>query len=150
MNSHVMKITIQHSLYIQKPREAVWDYTQDYTHRSEWDKSVLEATVLQTTPHRIVKLKIRGGSTTTFVYKLDERPNKTSLAMKEIESKWIKGGGGSWNYEDQNGGTLWSQTNTLVFKSGILSWFFQPSLKYIFRHQMRMAMTRVKIIMEKK
>ena len=44
----------------------------------------------------------------TFVYKLDDRPHKTSLAATEIESPIIESAGGSWTYEDQSDKTLWT------------------------------------------
>jgi len=37
MAERKISITIHHSIYIQKPREIVWDFTQDYSHRAEWD-----------------------------------------------------------------------------------------------------------------
>ena len=143
-------ITVHHSIYINKPKADVWDFTQDYSKRTVWDKSVLEAIIIQSTPQRIVRLKTRGNTTMTFVYKLDDRPNKTSLAIQDIESKWIEGGGGSWSYEDKSGGTLWSQTNTIIYKRGLLIWLCLPSLKLIFNYQMRIAMARAKMIIEKK
>src|SRR5204863_9955742 len=98
-------ITIKYSIFINKPRELVWDYTQNYEHRTKWDKAVLEATVLQTSPNRIVKLRTKGNTTMTFTYKQDERPHKTSLVAKEISSPLIESAGGSWVYEEQNGKT---------------------------------------------
>ena len=53
-------ITIRHSILIARPRKAVWDYSQNYDNRTLWVIPVLEATVLQITPHRIVKLKLKG------------------------------------------------------------------------------------------
>jgi hypothetical protein len=141
-------ITLHHSIYVNKPKAEVWDFTQDYSKRMEWDKSVLEANVIQTLPQRIVRLKTRGNTVMTFVYKLDDRPNKTSLAIKEIESKWIEGGGGSWSYEEDNGGTLWSQTNTLIFKSSLMVRLILPIIRLVFQRQMKTSMQRAKLILE--
>jgi len=44
MAERKISITIHHSIYIQKPREVVLDYTQDYSHRAECDNSVVEPT----------------------------------------------------------------------------------------------------------
>jgi hypothetical protein len=71
-----INITIHHSIYINRPREAVWDFTQDYSLRTEWDKTVIEAKVLQTTPRQIVELKTSGNTMMTFVYKVNDRPIK--------------------------------------------------------------------------
>jgi hypothetical protein len=109
------QITFRHKIFIPKPLEVVWDFTQNYDLRPGWDKSIIEAKVIQTLPHRIVRFTTRGNITIVFEYKLDDRPNKTSLAIKETNSKWIIGGGGSCAYEGENGGTWWSQTNTIIW-----------------------------------
>src|SRR5436190_24354040 len=100
-------IALRHSILINKPKELVWDYTQNYDNRTIWDSSVLETTILQTTPNRIVKLKMKGNTTMTYIYKLDDRPNKTTLVAREIISPIIESMGGAWTYEEKNGNTLW-------------------------------------------
>ena len=47
------------SILINAPRTEVWDFTQNYECRMQWDKSVLEADVLRTIPAREVMLKIK-------------------------------------------------------------------------------------------
>ena len=141
-------ITINQSIYINRPREVVWDFTQDYSLRPDWDKTVIEAKVLQTTPQKIVELKTSGNTIMTFVYKVNDRPKKTTLAIHDLNSNWIYGGGGSWKYEDQQGGTLWSQTNTLILKSNIFLSIFRPVITFIFKNQTRQAMQRAKMILE--
>ena len=143
-----INITIHHSIYINKPREIVWDFTQDYSLRTEWDKTVIEAKVLQTSPRQIVELKTSGNTMMTFVYKVNDRPNKTTLAIQDIQSKWIDGGGGSWKYEEQQGGTMWSQTNTLTLKPTIFLMVFRPVIIFIFKNQTRLSMQRAKKILE--
>lgn len=142
-------ITIRHTILIEKPRDLVWDYTQNYDNRTAWDSSVLEATVLQTRPKRIVKLKMRGNTTMTFIYKLDERPHKTSLAAKEISAPLILNAGGSWIYVEQNGKTLWTQTNTIVFKQNFLFKIFLPIFKLVFSRLIKKAMKKAKQEIEK-
>ena len=85
----------------------------------------------------------------TFVYKLDEKPNKTSLKAIDIVSPYIKSAGGSWNYEDQNDGTLWTQTNTIVLKETLYLLLFSWLIKWKFQIQTRDAMEKVKRILEK-
>ena len=143
-------ITIRHSIFIAKPREVVWDYSQNYDNRTLWDPSVLEATVLQSTPNRIVKLKMRGNTTMTFVYKLDERPSRTTLVAKEIKSAIIERAGGSWSYEEKNGGTLWTQTNSIELKNNFFARTIQPLLKLILLRQTKQAMKKLKNILEEK
>ena len=84
----------------------------------------------------------------TFVYKLDDRPNKTTLAAKEIQSPIIKSAGGSWKYEMQNDGTLWTQTNTIVFKKNFLLPLLLPFYKLIFEYQTKIAMKNAKKLIE--
>jgi len=141
-------ITIHHSILINKSKEETWDYTQDYAHRTDWDSTILKAEVLQERP-RIVSVKFKGGIELTFVYKLYDRPNKTSLALQDIKSRWIIGGGGSWNYQEINGGTLWAQTNTLIFKPGFLNAIFIPLFKLRWKREIQISMLRAKRNLEK-
>ncbi len=141
-------ITIRHSIFISKPREQVWDYSQNYDNRTVWDNSVLEASVLQTTPNRIVKLKLKGNTLMTFTYKLDERPIKTSLVAKEIKSSIINRAGGYWIYEEIKDGTLWTQTNSIELKNKFIIKVLKPLIKLIFFRQTKLAMKKLKNILE--
>ncbi len=142
-------MTIKYSILITKPREVVWDYTQNYEYRTKWDSAVLDTSVIQTEPERVVRVKTKGRTKMTFVYKLDDRPNKTSLAGREIESPFIESAGGSWTYEDQSGGTLWTQTNTIIFKNSILLPLLLPLYKMMFQNQTKQAMKKAKGLIEK-
>jgi len=141
-------IIIKHSIFINRPKETVWNFTQDYNNRKKWDKSVVEATIIQTEPDRIVKLKMKGNTTMTFLYKLDDKPNKTTLVASEIKSVLIQKAGGSWSYEDKNAGTLWMQTNSIEFKNKFLFTLINPFLKRLFEWQTIQAMTTAKKIIE--
>jgi hypothetical protein len=141
-------INIHHQIFIAKSPEVVWDYTQDYTKRTEWDSGVLEAALLQSEPQRIIKLRTKGNTTMTFVYKLDERQRKTSLVAKEIVSPLVESGGGSWTYEEQDGGTLWTQTNTIGLKKSIFLPVLLPLFRSMFTSQTKQAMKKAKKILE--
>jgi hypothetical protein len=141
-------INIHHQIFIAKSPEVVWDYTQDYTKRTEWDSGVLEAALLQSEPQRIIKLRTKGNTTMTFVYKLDERQRKTSLVAKEIVSPLVESGGGSWTYEEQDSGTLWTQTNTIGLKKSIFLPVLLPLFRSIFTSQTKQAMKKAKKILE--
>jgi len=39
-------ITITESLFISRAPETVWDFTQDYTRRPQWDATILAAEVI--------------------------------------------------------------------------------------------------------
>lgn len=136
-------ITIRQQIVIDKPRDLVWDYTQDYAYRREWDDAVLETELLQTAP-RMVRVRLQGNTTMTFVYKLDDRPHKTTLAARDISSPIIESAGGSWVYEVQGKGTLWTQTNTIVLKNNFFLSIFSPVFRMMFGHQTKKAMRKAK------
>ena len=142
-------ITIRQSILIAKEKELVWDYTQNYDNRTQWDSSIIETTVLHTKPHRVVRLKTKGNTSMIFTYKLEERPNKAILVAKEITSNLILSAGGSWIYEDQNGQTLWTQINTITFKNNFLLKFLLPLYQYIFTRMTKKSMQRAKQEIEK-
>jgi hypothetical protein len=141
-------ITIRQSVLINKPKEVVFDFTQNYDNRAKWDSSVLQATILQTSPNRIVKLKMKGNTEMTFVYKLDNRPDKTSLATQNVQSLIIKTAGGSWSYEEQDNQTIWTQVNTIVFKDSFLLQLIKPFMRWMFKMQTNKAMNKAKKLIE--
>jgi uncharacterized membrane protein len=142
-------ITIKHTIFIGKPKSLVWDYTQNYSNRPAWDDSVLSAEVIHVSPNRMVKLKLKGNTTMSVVYKLDDKPNKTTLKAIDIDSSFIQSAGGSWNYEDKNGGTIWTQVNTIVLVDSFFQNWFTWIFKFLFQIQTRRAMNKVKAILEK-
>ena len=135
------------TFFITRPPEDVWAFTQDYGRRAEWDAGVTEATLLGTDPRR-VRVKLRGVGTATFEYKMDRRPERTSLGMVDVESRWFAGGGGSWEYLADAAGTRWTQTNTLVLKHGRLLAWAGPIIRAMVRSGTRRAMRRAKAILE--
>ena len=138
---HVVSVT--ESIWVARPPEAVWDYTQDFTRRTEWDAGIPEATILQQEP-RTVRVKVAGLGRMTVLYKLDRRPERTSAAFVDVESAWIAGGGGSWEYEAVDGGTRWQQTNSLELKRPGLAWLLAPLFQRTLRQSMRKAMAEAK------
>jgi len=141
-------LDIKHAIFIKKPREQVWDFTQDYGNRPIWDYTIKDAYVIETHPHKIIRFKTTGNTTMTFVYKQDERPYKTSLATSEIHSMIIDSAGGSWTYEVVNGGTNWTQRNTIQFKQKPLIAFLLPILRWMFNKQICRSMNKAKRILE--
>lgn len=137
-------ITIKQSIYIARPPDRVWDFTQDYSKRPGWDKTILEATVVQESPEKVVKIRAKGGLTAHFHYKQFDRPNKSSLAMTDIRSVAVIGGGGSWKYEPEGPGTRWTQTNTLILKPGFWSRLIRPLVAYQLKQNTLLAMRQAK------
>ena len=80
----------------------------------------------------------------TVLYKLDRRPERTSAAFVDVESAWISGGGGSWEYEAVDGGTRWQQTNSLELKRPRLAVLLGPLLERGLRRSTQRAMADAK------
>lgn len=143
-------IHIKHSIYIDRSPEEVWDYTQNYEYRKQWDKTIIKAEVLQTKPRRSIKIKAKGGTTMTYEYKEEKRPVRTSLQAKDIHSRLIHAAGGSWSYEKQGDGTLWTQTNNIIIKPSLWNHLMMGLYKQIMTTQIITAMKLAKIMIEKK
>jgi hypothetical protein len=141
-----MNITVKESIHIRAAPEAVWDYTQDWTRRTEWDPAIQAAEILPAA-ERTVRARTMGG---TFLvrYKLLDRPHRTSLAMTDSTSSILSGGGGSWDYVPEDDGTRFPQQTTLVVGSGpvgfLLGWFIRRQLG----HSTRRALANAKRILE--
>ncbi|MBS1774450.1 MAG: SRPBCC family protein [Bacteroidetes bacterium] len=140
-------IVTTYKIHITAPPESVWDFTQDFSKRHLWDKTILSAKSIQEHP-RIIAVKGIGALTTELHYKLDERPNKTSLAMFNTKSPLIIGGGGYWHYEAHEGGTLWTQTNSLILKKNIIFILLSPVIKLMLNTNTRRAMQAAKKMIE--
>jgi Polyketide cyclase / dehydrase and lipid transport len=48
---HVVSVT--ESIWVARPPEAVWDYTQDFTRRTEWDAGIADASILEQEPRTV-------------------------------------------------------------------------------------------------
>jgi hypothetical protein len=144
----MLKINAQVSVTIQAAPEKVWDYTQDWRRRREWDVSVLEVLKIEDEPRKHVRARFAGGMTCDVEYKLNDRPRKTALAMLNSTSPWFTGGGGSWRYDAVGSGTLWVQTNTLVLADRLPMRMLRPLLEAGLRLSTRRAMVKAKRLIE--
>ena len=143
MSTERNHVTVTEAVWVDRPPEAVFDYTQDYTRRTEWDAGISEASVLSTSP-RAARVTVPGLGRTTVVYQLDRRPERTSAVFQDIESRWVTGGGGSWRYEPEAGGTRWTETNTLELRR---TWLLRPLVPIVawnMRRSTRRAMAEAK------
>ncbi len=140
------KVTASHSIQIRATPERVWDYTQNWNRRPEWDFLVSRAKVIKETP-RTVWVHGRGGLEIEVVYKLWERPRLTTLAMK-LHSFWVMGGGGSWKYEAAQDGTLWTQHNTLELREDFWGKLAAPLLSRLLLFMTRKIMEKAKEVIE--
>ena len=137
------QVTASETLVVRRSPEAVFDFTQDYAHRTEWDSGVSEVEVLGDDPPQ-VRLTIRGLGRVTVAYRLFRRPERTSAAFVDVESRWIVGGGGSWQYTGVPDGTEWSQTNTLELRPGLAMRVLAPWIRRSLRSSMRTAMAHAR------
>lgn len=135
-------LTVTASIFIARPPDAVFDYTQDFSRRREWDSAILEATVVAREPAPRVRIRAKGGLSATLAYRQFHRPVQTSLVMEEIRSAVIGGGGGSWSYAPQDGGTLFTQTNALVLRAGGWRNWIAPWLGPMVRRQLQASTER--------
>lgn len=144
----VRYITIKHSIIVCRPRELVWDYTQDFARRPGWDPVIKAADIIQHEPIRVVKLKAIGQTTMTFHYKHHERPHKSMLMAEEISSPFIVSAEGTWSYDKIGKGTLWSQTNNIALRQHALNMMMTPFYKWYLKKMTRRAMNKARISME--
>src|SRR5882672_2740781 len=143
-----MLVTVTENLQIARPPEVVWDFTQDYSRRAQWDQGILTAEVLAPSPALRVRVRAAGGVRGVFEYKLFDRPRRTSVVLTEVQSALLAGGGGSWSYEARDGGTWWTQTNSLRFKNGILFALLGGLVRWQLRSGTRKAMQTAKQMLE--
>jgi hypothetical protein len=52
MNDKRKTITVTETIHVAQPPDVVFDYTQDYRTRADWDPGVREATLLSESPRR--------------------------------------------------------------------------------------------------
>jgi len=136
-------ITVTESIHVARAPESVFDYTQDFERRTEWDKDIAASTTVAQDP-RSARVTIPNLGSMTVVYKLDRRPVRTSAAFEDVDSRWITGGGGSWEYEAVEGGTRWQQTNSLELKPGWLTRLFASRIEGSLRKATQRSMAEAK------
>ncbi|HET7727378.1 MAG TPA: SRPBCC family protein [Candidatus Limnocylindrales bacterium] len=147
MREDRVTIRVSESIEIARPREAVWDYTQDYSRRADWDVGVRNAQLIGEEPRR-AHLELAGLGPVTAEYRLYRRPERTSLAFTEVRSRWVVGGGGSWDYQTVPAGTRWTQTNTLVLRPGVRSRLLAPLVRARLAASTRRSLRRAKRLLE--
>lgn len=135
------------SIWVNRSPEDVFDYTQDYVTRADWDPTVKSAQVLSEEPRR-VQAVMEGLGPLVIEYKLFRRGERTSAAFNEMRSKVFSGGGGSWSYAARDGGTDWTQTSTLEFRNALIGRLLAPLIRRNMATLTRKAMAEAKRIME--
>jgi polyketide cyclase/dehydrase/lipid transport protein len=140
-----VKVTAREVVFVAAPPERVWEFTQDWTRRHQWDPAVVAAEYLEREPP-VVRVRGAGGVRFLARYKLFDKPARTSVAMTESSSRIVTGGGGAWVYEPAAGGTRFAQANTLTFPR----WAFliAPFLSWTLRRATRKALQNAKRMLE--
>jgi hypothetical protein len=140
-------VTVTESIWVNRSPEAVFDYTSDFARRTEWDPAISEVTILSASP-RAARVTVPGLGPTSVVMRLDRRPERTSAVFQDIDSRWITGGGGAWQYAPEEGGTRWTETNTLELRRSWLMRLLAPVIVRNLRRSTRRAMAEAKRILE--
>jgi hypothetical protein len=81
-------------------------------------------------------------------YKLFRRGERTSGAFTSDRSRLIAGGGGSWSYKARDGGTDWTQINTLEFRNALVGRLLAPLIRRNMATLARKSMYKAKSIIE--
>jgi hypothetical protein len=147
MASERATITVSETVHVARSPADVFDFTQDYHRRPEWDRAVRRATILQESPPRI-RLSLGSLGDATIEYTLFRRGERTSAAFVDVDSRLISGGGGSWAYDAVGDGTDWTQTNTVELRHPRLAALLAPLLERGLRSSMRQAMRTAKSMLE--
>ena len=140
-------VTVSHTVHVDRSPEDVFDYTQDYSKRSTWDPDNADSVLLSEEPRRI-RSTIKGVGSAVVEYKLFRRPERTSAAFTEVNSRYVTGGGGSWSYAAKDGGTDWTQINTIELITGFMSRLLAPIVRRSLASSMGKSMAAAKSIME--
>jgi hypothetical protein len=140
-------ITVSETVYVDRSPETVFDYTQNYATRTDWDDQVATAEVLAEDPRR-VRVTVRGIGPMVLEYRLFRRPERTSAAFLDVDNAFFSGGGGSRSYAPSGRGTDWTETNTLELRRPRLLGWLAPVVEWNLRNGTRRAMAKAKAIME--
>lgn len=106
---------------IDAPPEAVFDFTQDWSRRSDWDPEVLSAEDVPGTPRR-ARVKMRRGATIVFAHVVDERPMRVVVESESVDRGGpIVGAGGSATYEPDGDGTLYRLEMRVTVGGGVMA-----------------------------
>ncbi len=143
-------ILIRHAVLVPAPMDDVYVFTQDFDRRSTWDLSIRTATVLDTSPDRRVRVRIRGGHEAVLVYRTERAESEhgaatraTSVAMTEVRSWLLQSGGGVWTYEDRGAATHWTQVMRVQLRRRFLTIPLRPLVAWTLRREVRRSMSRV-------
>jgi hypothetical protein len=147
MASDRVTVTATHTVHVARAPEHVFDFTQDYARRAEWDQTVKSAQVVSEEP-RVVQMVLQGMGEVTLRYQLYRRGERTSAAFEVPASRVFLGGGGSWSYVARDRGTDWTDTSTLELRASLLGRLTALLIRATLGANVRKAMNKAKELME--
>jgi ribosome-associated toxin RatA of RatAB toxin-antitoxin module len=145
--------TIRHELTIACPQETLFDLTQDYTRRLEWDPYLIEARLLHGAEKAAVGVeafcKNRSGSGMVTRYITFNRPIVAAVTMTE-GPRILERFSGAWNVRalDTHRSTL-TFTYNFTLRGGALGKLLTPIASQVFSRDMKLRMQAIKSFVEK-
>ena len=144
--------TIKHQIEISSSQEEIFDLTQNYSKRLEWDPYLAEAYLLDGAKDANIGVKSlcknHSGSTMVSKYISFNRPNVAAVTM--TEGPWIlKRFSGAWNvkYVKENSSIL-IFTYNFELKGGIMGKLLLPLAAAKFSKDMRARLISIKSFIE--
>lgn len=144
--------TIKEEIEVLSPQEELFDLTQDYQRRLEWDPYLREAYLLNGAVDAEVGVQSvctnHRGSVMVSKYVSFKRPKVAAVTM--VSGPYIlKSFSGAWNIK-----TISDSSSLLVFtynfelKGGIIGRLLQPLASFLFRLDMRKRLHAIKLYIE--
>jgi hypothetical protein len=139
-----VKITVEDEIRIAAPVDAVWDLTQDWPRRHEWDPFVRDAVVESADP-LVLRLTLERGVRATGRATEYERPRLARLALSDLQGGGpVKSGEGTWEYEDNGDGTTLLRQRLTLELGGMMGRAAAPMVKSGLEQASRTALARVR------
>src|SRR6476619_7527760 len=123
-----MSVRIEIATTIHAPQEVVWSFMQDFTHRTEWDERVVEATLLTPPPpgrgtHFRITYSVLGvRSWVVTEYVTWDPPRRSGVhAVTFNRGSLIKSAAGSWSFiVNGDSTTTWTTKVNIAMRGGPL------------------------------
>ncbi len=144
-----MDVTAAAEVTIAAPPETVFDFTQDWSRRSEWDPEVLGAEDIPGSPRR-ARVRMRRGATIAFAHVVDERPRRVVVESESVERGGpIVAAGGSATYEPDGEGTRYRLEMRVTVGGGVMAKMIAGVAKGELERAVRAAVANAKAALER-
>lgn len=116
-----MDVAATAEIRIAASPETVFDYTQDWSRRRDWDPEVIAAELVPGSPRR-ARVRMRRGATIVLRHDVDERPTRVEVTSESLEGGGpIAGAGGSAEYVADGDGTIFRLTMSVTLGGGLMA-----------------------------